>query len=255
MNLPSSMRLAACAGLLLLAGPLQAQDKAVQDKPYVFPNAQLLVSCDWVGDHLDDEDVVLVDTRSAKDYGKGHVPNAVHLPTSDAFDPAHMGDIASAEDIAHHLGKRGITAATHVVLYDWGKSTDAARVLWTLETYGHKRVSVLDGGFVKWKKDQFPSSREAAEPEQVKYTLGKPLSMLSTKEQVIKDLDNEQCVMLDSRSKREYASGRIPGAVHIEWLDNFAPDASGSPIYLSPAKLRRLYEDQGVVPNKRVHAY
>lgn len=251
----SSLQLAACSGLLLLASPLQAQDKAEQGKTYVFPNAHLLVSIDWVGEFGADDHVVVVDTRSAKDYGKGHIPDAVHLPTSDTFDPAHMGDIASAKHIAQHLGKRGITADTHVVLYDWGKSTDAARVLWTLERYGHKQVSVIDGGFVKWKKDDFPSSLEAAEPEAVKYTLRKALALLSTRDEIIKDLDNEKCLVLDSRSTREYSSGRIPGAVHIDWLENYTPDSSGSPILLDPAALHKLYVDQGVTLDKLVHAY
>ncbi|MFT7679868.1 MAG: thiosulfate/3-mercaptopyruvate sulfurtransferase [Planctomycetota bacterium] len=255
MRLPTSLQLAACSGLFLLASPLCAQDKAGQGEAYVFPNAHLLVSIDWVGEFGADDGVVVVDTRSSKDYGQGHIPDAVHLPTSDTFDPAHMGDIASAAAIAKHLGARGITADTHVVLYDWGKSTDAARVMWTLETYGHKQVSVVDGGFVKWKKDDFPSSREAAKPEAVEYILGKPTTRLSTREEIITDLDDEQCMVLDSRSTREYSSGRIPGAVHIDWLENFTPDDSGSPILLAPAALHKLYVDQGVTLDKRLHAY
>jgi len=66
-------------------------------------------------------------------------------------------------------------------------------------------------------------------------------------------------VILDVRSDGEWQgmetrgnrrTGRIPGSVHIEWLDNVSADELQT---LKPAdELRRMYEAGGVTPDKEV---
>ena len=60
-------------------------------------------------------------------------------------------------------------------------------------------------------------------------------------------------LLVSPRSSREYEAGRIPDAVRIEWMRNYSDDEV--PVFKSPAELRKLYEDQGVTADKRVHAY
>ena len=45
-----------------------------------YPNGDLLVSAAWLAQHLNDPHIKIIDARSAKDYGEGHVPGAVLLP-------------------------------------------------------------------------------------------------------------------------------------------------------------------------------
>ena len=59
--------------------------------------------------------------------------------------------------------------------------------------------------------------------------------------------------MLDARTRGEYGRGRIPEAVHIEWVDNFTKD--DFPVFRSPEELRKLYAGAGVTQNIRVHTY
>ena len=67
------------------------------------------------------------------------------------------------------------------------------------------------------------------------------------------DVEEDEAVMLDARTRGEFDRGRIPAAVHIEWVDNFTQDEA--PVFRSPEELRKLYAGAGVTPNKRVHAY
>ena len=238
---------------LSLVTATDSQEAADAD---AFPNAHLLVTTEWVATHVANGDRVLVDTRSAGDYAAGHVPGAVNVPTSSTFLPARSGDIGTPQQIAGLLGARGIRNATHVVLYDEGRSTSAARVFWTLETFGHAQVSVVDGGFAKWQAEERDVSRDRPRVTPATYEAGEPSARLSTSERLLDDLDDERCIMLDARSTQEFDAGRIPAAVHVEWLRNYRDGADeGVSVFLDPSELVSLYADLGVTKDKRVHAY
>ncbi len=242
--------------LTLLCGPLAAagawlgQDEAEQAG---FANPSLLVTTTWLATHTGEDGVAVVDVRRAKDFEAGHVPGAVSIPTSATYDPGSRGDIGPREQIAARLGAQGIAASTHVVLYDEGRSTAAARVFWTLEVYGHEKVSVVDGGFGKWKAEERETTGSPTAVTPVEYVIGSQPGRLSTLDQILEDVEDPDVVMLDARSSREYESGRIPAAVHIDWVQNYTADEV--PLFKSPAELRKLYGDQGVTADKRVHAY
>lgn len=242
--------------LLLFSGPLTiANTVSIQEskKKVAFANPHLLVSTDWLAEHRGDKGVVVVDARSAKDFEGGHVQDAVNISTSDTYDPNARGSIGPAEQIAKLLGSQGISPSTHVVLYDGGKSTAAARVFWTFEVYGHGKVSVLDGGLAKWKHEERDLTKDATKVAAVKYEVGANPGRLSTLDQMMEDLESEEVVMLDARSTGEYDAGRIPAAVRIEWFHNYT--SGDVPVFKSPEELLKLYGDQGVTSDKRVHAY
>ena len=87
----------------------------------------------------------------------------------------------------------------------------------------------------------------------VEYVIGTRPRRLSTLDQILEDVEDPDVVMLDARSSREYEAGRIPAAVHIEWMRNYSADEV--PVFKSPGELRKLYGDRGVTADKRVHAY
>ena len=87
----------------------------------------------------------------------------VVVPRSVTFDAdAELRVVGQPEPIAELFGHQGIDENVHVVVYDEGVSTAAARVFWTLEYYGHPRVSVLNGGFAKWQAESREESSEAS---------------------------------------------------------------------------------------------
>ena len=114
---------------ILSANPPAASASPGQDdeKKEGFANPDLLVTTAWLAEHGHDEGVSVVDARGAKDFAAGHVPGAVSIPLAATYDPEASGNIGSPEQIAALLGAQGIAASTHVVIYDEGKSTTAAR--------------------------------------------------------------------------------------------------------------------------------
>ena len=238
---------------IALLGPVGADSPGQDDVAYANPH--LLVTTEWLADQLDADDtnLVVVDVRGEDDYLAGHVPGAVSLPLTATYDPEQPGYALGAEALAPLLGARGIDAASLVVLYDEGRSVAAPRVLWILELVGHAKVAVLDGGLTKWTAEEFPTSTDAAEPEPRTYEAHPRPERCSTVDDLLADLTDPTVALLDARSSGEFASGRIPGAVRIEWHQNFTTD--DVPVFLGPEALRALYADQGVIGKKRVHAY
>ena len=45
---------------------------------------------------------------------------------------------------------------SQVIFYDNVSGISAARGVWLLLYFSHKKVSMLDGGFEKWKREKFP---------------------------------------------------------------------------------------------------
>lgn len=232
-------------------GPPQEEHAA---KRKSFANPELLVTTGWLAEHTAVADLRIVDARDAGDYRRGHLPGAVSIPRPSTFDPeGPRSRVGPPELIAELFGSQGIDEKVHVVIYDEGLSHAAARVFWTLEHYGHPQVSVLDGGIVKWRAEGRPTSKEVPAFEPVVFTVKAAPQTLSTKAELLEDVGDAEVVMLDARSSREYFNGRIPGAVHIEWTQNFT--GGDAPVFKSPKELTELYESAGVTREHRVHAY
>src|SRR5262245_52938725 len=115
----------------------------------------LLVPADWLAAHLRDPDVRVVDVRWSlleRDKGRNawrqaHIPGAVFLDVdTDLSAPRGEGPgrhpLPRPEVFAASMSKAGIGAGTHVIAYDFGDASTAARVWWLLRYHGHDRVSV-----------------------------------------------------------------------------------------------------------------
>jgi thiosulfate/3-mercaptopyruvate sulfurtransferase len=243
--------------------PAETPAPAVEAPAVEFANSELLVSTDWLSENLDGENVRIVDARKREGYEAGHVPGAVNIPHSATFDPDREppGLVGPPEAIARLFGDAGIDEYAHVVVYDEGRATEAARVFWTLEYYGHPNVSVLDGGLKKWTAEGRTLSTEPPEVTPATFTVRARPEALSTRELILDELEEDGAVMLDARTEEEFRGedvraergGHIPGAVHIEWTENFT--SGEAPVFKSALELEKLYEDQGVTKDKRVHAY
>lgn len=93
------------------------------------------------------------------EYRIAHVPGAVRMGLEMISDPAsdlpHM--LPSADRFAVACETLGIGPNHRVVIYDAsGNNLSAARAWWTFRVFGHRTVSVLDGGFRAWAGDTRP---------------------------------------------------------------------------------------------------
>ncbi|MBI1878542.1 MAG: hypothetical protein HYR94_09995 [Chloroflexi bacterium] len=148
-----------------------------------FPNDHLLVSTQWVVDHLDDPDLRLVEVSApGGGYRFGHPPGAVYLNLDEVMTggdgkTSHM--VGPLEQVAATLGRLGIIPDNRIVVYDETSGTRAAKTFWLLEYLGFPRVHVLEGGVERWmaenpKPGSSPTSNPALSSQPCKQT-GWPL--------------------------------------------------------------------------------
>ena len=229
------------------------------DKQYT--RETLLTTVSELQRKLGAENLCIIDVRPAEDYAKGHIPGATHfdlfglslIDTSDAPLKAFMFMI-------HHvLELRGVSESKEVVFYEDNSGMRAARGLWFVEYYGHPNVKMLDGGFQAWKAAGAPVTSETSPPKSASFKIEERRDVLATTDDVLRSLSQKQIAILDTRSEGEYLGthvraargGAIPGAIHIEWTDNIAPDGK----FKSNDELKAMYDRAGITPDKEVVSY
>ena len=224
-----------------------------------FANPNLVVSVEWLTQHQADAGLVVVDARPSADYEKGHLPGAVNLPVVETFDPAQQKNLPDTTAKLEALfSSKGIGNANKVVVYDNGRETPAARLFWTLEYAGHANVSVLDGGLKAWQGSNGKVDTAAVTAKAATFTSKLDPAKLPTKQQCTLAIGDPTKVVLDARSPAEFRGedvrakfgGHIPGAVNIEWLENFG----GATLLKEPEALKSLYSAKGVTPDKEIFA-
>ena len=91
-------------------------DSATEHAQYFNPNK--LVSTQWVADHLDDPNVVIVETdEDVLLYLTGHIPGSVKIDWHDDLNDPLVRDYLDADRFAEMVGRKGIGRETTVVFY------------------------------------------------------------------------------------------------------------------------------------------
>lgn len=228
-----------------------------------FAHPEFLVDADWVEAHLDDLNVVVVDTDVAAAYNRGHIPGAVLIADNYQKDPdTDRVNILPPDKFAAMAEGLGIGDDTTVVAYDNSKSLYAARLWWALNYYGHTDVKVLDGGWRRWVNEGHRVSLDKPKGVgEVEFTPKIDESRISNVDELKACYRRSDVVVWDVRSPGEYSggndrgnsrAGHIPGAIHLEW-SNLVEAASHR---LKPAQeIERLLNEKGISRDKEVHSY
>ncbi|HEX5504722.1 MAG TPA: sulfurtransferase [Thermomicrobiales bacterium] len=233
-----------------------------------YANPDVLVSTEWVAQHLDDPKVRIVESdEDVLLYEIGHIPGAVNLDWhTDEQDPV-MRDFVDQAGFARLMASRGIANDTTVVFYGDKNNWYAAYTYWLFKLYGHQDCRIMDGGRAKWEAEGRPTSRETPSYPTTTYHAQEPdLSIRAFRDQV---LAHQQAgrPLIDVRSPDEYSGkllhmanypqegaqrgGHIPTAKNIPW--GTAANADGT--FKSAAELRDIYGGRGVTPEQPVIAY
>ena len=203
---------------------------------------------------FDDPNLVLVDTRSYKEYLTEHIPGAVNL---DLFyyhwsDTSKEGMKAFDMEMQKLLSYIGITKEKKVVFYDEVSGMSAARGVWLLIYFSHPQVFMLDGGMKKWKSLGFPLETKTNGFKPAKFTGKVNKDVFAGFEYIKKNLDKIK--LIDARTKEEFdgiviraaRSGHIPNAINIDW--NLNIDDDGTMKHNKPlSELYKLSQDDEII--------
>jgi thiosulfate/3-mercaptopyruvate sulfurtransferase len=229
----------------------------------------VLVSTDWLSEHLGDQGLVVAEVDEQPDlYEEGHIAGAVKLHWRDDLQDPVERDLIDKESFERLLGGLGIGNDTTVVLYGDRNNWFAAYAYWYLKIYGHRDVRILDGGRQKWIDEGRELTGEAPQPQAADYTAAeRDDSIRAYRDQVMSWLEDNGRKLVDVRSPQEYAGeliappgyeqegaqrgGHIPTAASIPWATAVRDDGT----FKSEGELRSLYEGKGVTADSEVTAY
>ncbi len=242
---------------------------AIDRRGYAHP--EVLVSTDWVEQHLNDPNIRLVESNEdTLLYSTGHIPGAVHVDwTSDLNDQIRR-DYITREGFERLMSRIGVTPDTLVVFYGDKNNWWATYAFWVFQLFGHTKAKVMDGGRVKWQKENRPLTRDVPSYAATTYKAQNRIDAKDRafRDEVLKHVDGKG-QLVDVRSPEEYAGtrlhmpdypnegalrgGHIPGAKSITWSKAVNPD-DGT---FKPAdQLKKLYlEENKLQSNKPTITY
>jgi thiosulfate/3-mercaptopyruvate sulfurtransferase len=233
-----------------------------------YAHPERLVSTEWLAEHLDDPDVVVVESdEDVLLYETGHIPGAVKIDWhTDLNDPVTR-DYVDGEGFAALLGSRGIGRDTTVVIYGDKSNWWAAYALWVFALFGHPDVRLLDGGRAKWIAEERPITTDVPERTPVDYPVVErdDRSIRAFRDDVLAHFGSP---LVDVRSPLEYTgerttapeypeesalrAGHIPSAQNVPWGKAAADDGT----FRSRTELESIYEaGAGLSPDDDVIAY
>src|SRR5260370_13514401 len=142
--------------IFLLAGSLSSDQQKTAASPTSAGREPMLVTVDWLADHLNDPSLVLLQIGDKKDYDKGHIPRAPFLQYASISTPHNHGvtlivEVPPVEQLVSVFERLGVSNSSHIILYfgtNWVSPT--TRVYWTLDYLGlGDRTSILNGGLLR----------------------------------------------------------------------------------------------------------
>jgi thiosulfate/3-mercaptopyruvate sulfurtransferase len=221
-----------------------------------YANGDVLVSTEWVAEHLHDPTVRFVESDEDRAlYVQGHLPGAVEIDwQTDLQDPVERDYIDRAA-FERLCAEKGISNDTTVVIYGDKNNWWACYAFWVFRLYGHdvSRLRIMNGGRKKWELEGRPWSNERVTPPRGSYSAGEPDgSIRAFRDEVLKHCRAGR-QLLDVRSPEEYRGermhmpdypnegavrgGHIPGALNVPWPLNCNDDGT----FKSAKELEKLY--------------
>jgi len=205
----------------------------------------MIISTTNLNSIINNSDILIIDTRSFKEYSEGHIPGAVNL---DLF-AFHWID-TSKEGIENFnrqteilFSFTGITQEKKIIFYDQVSGMSAARGVWMLMYFSHPDVSILDGGMKKWRLENLPLETKSNGFTPAKFSGKINQKLLSGFEYLSDNLNHLN--ILDARSTGEFngsiiraaQAGHIPHAINIDWNLNLNEDGT----FKNNEELSKLY--------------
>jgi thiosulfate/3-mercaptopyruvate sulfurtransferase len=228
----------------------------------------VLVSTDWVLDHLEDPSVRIVEVdENPALYAEAHIPGAIGLDWRRDLQDQVRRDFLGPDAFARLFGGRGVGDEHTVVLYGDRNNWFAAYTYWYLRFYGHEAVRLVNGPREKWIAEGRPTTAEVPAYEPATFTArpGDP-AIRARRDEVLDALGNGRR-LVDVRSPQEFSGeliamagyeqegaqrgGHIPGAVSVPWAQAVREDGT----FKSREELEALYGGKGVLTGDPVIAY
>ena len=208
-----------------------------------------LISTEFLNDNLNkvkifDASWHISSKRDAKkEYEEKHIKGAMFWDVDEHSDKdspyPHM--MSNSDYWTRMLWSFGIQNEDHIIVYDYSDIYSACRLWFALKYFGHKKVSVLDGGMKKWLKENRPTNKEVGKDlgkfssidklnPKNKYKVSENTEWIKNKKQIDENIKTPSFQTVDARSRERFEGkvdelrpglkrGCIPGSKNIPFQD------------------------------------
>lgn len=249
------MRLARLAATLLVPLSLAAQQSGDRDR--------LVVSAEWLQQHLHDPSLVLLHVGPKDDYDREHIPGArplLHRDVSVERDGLTL-ELPEPAELQATLRRVGISDDSRIVVY-WGEDwvSPASRVVFTLDWAGlGEHTVLLDGGRAAWKRAGGPITADVPSVVAGNVTVHPRGDLVVDANWVGEHAGKPGYALVDARAAQFFngeradrsKEGHIPGAASIP----FPETVTQLPAFKPAADLQALFDRAGIDRGDTVVVY
>ncbi|MGE0440890.1 MAG: sulfurtransferase [Gemmatimonadales bacterium] len=242
---------------------------SIAERGYAHPD--VLVSTEWVSQHLSDPTVRLVESNEdLLLYDTGHVAGASKIDWVSELNDQVVRDYLSAEAMQALLRRKGINRGDTIVFYGDKNNWWATYALWVFRLFGIDHLKVMDGGRQRWIDEGRPltTERPVLPPGNVVVTERRDTAIRALREEVLahvragrklvdvrspEEFRGERLHMPDYPNEGAVRGGHIPGARNVPWARAVDPETH---TFKPAADLRAIYEqEQGLASGDDVVVY
>jgi len=199
-----------------------------------------------------------------EEFNKEHIRSAIFFDI-DKFSnkktelPHMLPDEKEWEKIVCNLG---ITNEDRIIVYDNSDVLSSCRCWYTFIFFGHKPnlISVLNGGLLKWKKENRKTTNKNSKNKKKVYKAKKISHLVKTKEQIDKNILEKKFKVVDARSKNRFLglekeprpglrSGSIEKSICLPFSEVINKEDK---TFLDKNSLRKKFSEIGIVNENNV---
>ena len=234
-----------------------------------YSNPDVLVSTDWVAEHIDDPSIVIVESNEdILLYETGHIPNAVKVDWQNELQDQLIRDYVNKDNFERLMSEKGISNDHTVVFYGDRSNWWACYAFWTFKVLGHEKCLIMNGGRQKWVDEERTLTKDVAERTKTDYKVpGLNESIRAFRDDVLDHLESNN-PLIDVRSPKEFSGelthmeaypqegclrgGHVPTAKNVPW----ARAANEDGTFKSADELEAIYKSEvGLKEGDDVVAY
>ena len=219
----------------------------------------MIIDANWLASHLDDENVIIIDSRGIMPFRFSHIKNAMPLGVEKVISTDENGSyLVIAPQVAEQIfTSMGIDDTKVVIVYGEYPDPSLARIVWTLIYFGHSNVKILDIGFENWLQSGYPVTKDfetknaATRPDRGFVAHVRTIERADA-QFIYQEKDKPETTIIDARTPQEHLHARIPGSI----LHNYEEGIGDMGKMIKDVEvLKQDFEKLGITQDKQIICY
>ena len=174
-----------------------------------------LIEIDWLKKYLNNKKIKIIDGTwhmpgsgldAIEIFKEKHIPNAIFVDLEEISDQKsdlpHM--MPQENYFSEKISSLGINNTDQLIIYDMYGMFSAARIWFMFKAFGHKNVSLLNGGLPEWINSNGEISNKIKKYKQSNYKAVLNKSLIVNYEDVLDNIKSNKYNLLDARSPERF---------------------------------------------------